>query len=122
MSKTILLVDDDTAIRDLYNQLLTGAGYTVTTATEGKTAFEKITHEKFDLVLLDIMMPLIDGIGVLDTLNTQKIAHPPIIFMTNLSNDPATKEAMNKGASGVITKVNLDPNQFLAQVKQLLGE
>lgn len=122
MSKTILLVDDDSAIRELYNQLLIGAGYTVTLATEGKTALDKVSHEKFDLILMDIMMPQIDGIGVLDTLNTQKIAHAPILFMTNLSNDPATKEAMNKGAAGIITKVDLDPGQFLAQIKQILGE
>lgn len=121
MPKTILLVDDDTAIRDLYQKLLVDDGFTVETAAEGKTALEKIKTIKFDLILLDIMMPLIDGIGVLDELNAQKIPHPPILFMTNLLNDPETKAAVAKGAMGIVTKVNLEPDQFLATVKQALG-
>ncbi len=120
MPKSILLVDDDAAIRDLYQQLLVGAGYTVDTATEGKTALEKIAKNSYDLVLLDIMMPQIDGIGVLDTLNEKKLKHAPILFMTNLLNDPATKEAVNKGAVGLVIKVNLEPDQFLATIQQVL--
>lgn len=122
MSKSILLVDDDSAIRELYQTLLTGAGYVVDTATEGRTSLEKIKTIKFDLILLDIMMPQIDGLGVLDFLNEQKIPHAPILFMTNLLNDPATKEAVTKGAAGVLIKVNLEPDQFLIAIQQALGE
>lgn len=122
MAKSILIVDDDTPIRELYNKLLTEAGYTVETGVDGKVAIEKIKKGKYDLVLLDIMMPQVDGIGVLDSLKAAEIKHPPILFMTNLLNDPATKEVVSKGAIGVLTKVNLDPAQFIATIQQVLGE
>lgn len=122
MAQSILLVDDDSPIRDLYQQLLTGAGYTVDVGLDGKDGLEKIKSKKYDLILLDIMMPQIDGIGVLDTLREEKIPHGPIVYMTNLLNDPATKEVIEKGASGVLTKVNLAPDQFLAAVSQVLGQ
>lgn len=120
MAKSILLVDDDISIRELYQQLLVGAGYVVEVAIDGKDALEKIVKNKYDLVLLDIMMPQIDGIGVLNTLNEQSAKHPPILFMTNLLNDPATKDAVNKGAVGLVIKVNLEPEQFLSTVQQAL--
>lgn len=121
MAQSILLVDDDAPIRDLYQQILTGAGYTVDVAVDGKAALEKIKSTRYDLILLDIMMPQIDGIGVLDMVNTQKIKNGPIVFMTNLLNDPAIKEVVAKGAAGVLTKVNLAPDQFLGAVAQVFG-
>lgn len=122
MAKSILLVDDDTMIRELFQKLLLDAGFTVDTAADGKEALDKISAGKFDLILLDIMMPKIDGIGVLDTLNLSKKIHPPIIFMTNLLNDPATKEAVAKGAIGILTKVNLEPEQFIATIQQVFTQ
>jgi CheY-like chemotaxis protein len=122
MQKTILLVDDDTAIRNLYQELLTGAGYAVDVAVDGKEGLEKIKASTYDLILLDIMMPQIDGIGVLDEIKSKNLKHAPILFMTNLLNDPATKEAVQKGAIGVVTKVNLAPDQFLATINQTLGQ
>jgi CheY-like chemotaxis protein len=122
MAQSILLVDDDTPIRELYEQILTGAGYAVDSAEDGKKGLAKIKEKKYDLILLDIMMPQIDGIGVLDTIKSENIKNGPIIFMTNLLNDPATKEVVEKGAAGVITKVNLAPDQFLAAVGQVLGQ
>ena len=111
-------MDDDSAIRGLYQQILTGAGYTVDAAADGKTGLEKIANNKYDLILLDIMMPQIDGIGILDTLMEKKAVHAPILMMTNLLNDPITKDLPKKGAIGYITKVNLNPDQFVKAIQQ----
>lgn len=122
MANPILLVDDDRPIRDLYQKILTDAGYAVDVAADGKEALAKIQANPtgYSLIILDIMMPQIDGIGILDTLNTQQMQHAPILLMTNLLNDPAVKEATNKGAIGCITKVNLDPAQFLQTVQGIV--
>ena len=121
MAKTILLVDDDRPIRDLYKKILTDAGYIVTVAEDGKVGLAQIkTGTQYDLILLDIMMPQIDGLGILDILKNENIKHGPILLMTNLLNDPATKQATEKGAIGCITKVNLDPGQFVQTIQGVI--
>jgi len=121
MAKKILIVDDDAPLRELYQQLLSGEGYEVETALDGKEGLDKILQNAYDLILLDIMMPQIDGIGILDKLSEDNIKHGPIILMTNLINDPVTKDAIKKGAVACLVKVNLPPDQLIATVKQTLG-
>lgn len=121
MAHKILIVDDDTPIRELYQQLLEGEGFEIQTAADGKEGLEKITSGGFDLILLDIMMPQIDGIGILENLLEEKVKHPPILLMTNLINDPVTKEALQKGAIACLVKVSLSPEQLISTVKQTLG-
>lgn len=120
MAKKILLVDDDKNIRELYQQLLVDAGYEVDTAEEGKTGYEKIIQKAHELVLLDVMMPLIDGIGILKKLHTEKTPHPPIVLLTNLIHDPVTKEAIDLGALTYLDKSAFDPPAFLQKIEELL--
>ncbi|HZE86723.1 MAG TPA: response regulator, partial [Methylomirabilota bacterium] len=68
MHKKILLVDDDQYIREVYLEVLQDAGYDVDTGINGEEGFAKMHQGGYDLILLDIMMPKVDGIGVLDNL------------------------------------------------------
>ena len=65
MSKKIMVVDDDLYIRELYQEVLTTAGYDVEMAIDGMDALEKLKKGVFDLIFLDMMMPKVDGLGVL---------------------------------------------------------
>ena len=124
MTKKIMVVDDDLYIRELYEEVLKDEGYTVDTASDGEDALNKLKLGGYDIVLLDIMMPKLDGLGVMDALNKAQpqIKNGPIILLTNLDHDPLIKDAMGRGASAFIIKADITPADLLGQVKKYLGE
>ncbi len=119
--KKILLIDDDLFIRDLYHEVLEQGGYVVETAADGKAGLEKIQAGGFDLILLDIMMPQLDGIGILSELeiNPPKQKNGPIVLLTNLAHDPVVKDALKKGAHDCFIKADMNPDEFLSKVHAL---
>lgn len=119
MSK-VLLVDDDLYIRELYVEILKNAGYEVEVAVDGKEGFEKIVAGGYDLILLDVMMPYLDGIGILKKLEEEKPqkSNGPIILLTNLAYDPVMKEAVERGAVVCLYKAEMNPDEFLKNVAE----
>ena len=124
MAKKIIVVDDDQYIRELYVEVLANEGYVVNSAVNGEEALAKIQQGGYDLILLDVMMPKLDGIGVMDALNKKPPAskNGPIILLTNLDHEAIVKEAMEKGATAFIIKADITPDALLAEVKKYLGE
>lgn len=122
MAKKILLVDDDQYIRELYVEVLKDAGYEVTPAVDGEDALAKLTTGGYDLVLLDIMMPKLDGIGVLKSLKEKPATTPngAVILLTNLAHDPVLKEATSLGAKSFLIKADITPDQLIQKVKEYL--
>lgn len=120
--KRILLVDDDLYLRDVYKEVLTEVGNEVEIAEDGKAGLEKILEGGYDLILLDIMMPYLDGIGVLSILRDKKPKkkNGPIVILTNLAQDLIAEEAMENGAFVCLNKASLNPDQLLIKVKELL--
>lgn len=118
--KSILIVEDEQDILTLYRDFLTDAGFEVDTASDGEAGLAKIIADTADIVLLDIMMPKLDGIGVLQTLKEQKKKLPKIIMLTNLSHDKALEEAQSLGARECIIKSDVTPDQVLQKVNYLL--
>ncbi|MDD2823356.1 MAG: response regulator [Candidatus Daviesbacteria bacterium] len=120
----VLLVDDDAELRNLYEELLIGAGYQVETAVDGESALAKITAGGYDLVVLDIMMPKIDGLEVLRRL---KALNPPpkngpIVMLSALDQMQVINEAISLGAAGFLHKPELTPDQFLMEIKNYIVE
>ncbi len=124
MAKTVMVVDDDLYIRELYIEVLKDEGYTVDSASNGEEALNKLKMGGYDLILLDIMMPKLDGLGVMDALNRTPppVKNGPVILLTNLDHDPLIKDAMSKGAAAFIIKADITPADLLGQVKKYLGE
>ena len=85
MSKTILLVDDETIVTDIGKRKFLNLGYKVFTASNGEEALEVIIHQTPDLVILDIQMPKMNGYSLLMELEKQKITDIPIIILTAFS-------------------------------------
>ena len=81
MPPTILVVDDDPHIRDLLHRVLTRAGYTVEQAEDGLVALEQIATHAPDLILTDVLMPRLDGLGLANRL-TGQAATIPVILMS----------------------------------------
>lgn len=124
MAKRILFIDDDLYIRDVYEEVLTSEGYIVETAINGEEGLAKLQQGGYDLVLLDVMMPTLDGIGVLEELqkNPPQQKNGPIILLTNLGFDPLVKTAKDKGVSEYIIKADLTPRDLVEKVKRTIGD
>jgi len=123
MSKTILLVDDDKYIRDVNEEVLRDAGYEVVVAENGKEAYDLLMVNEYDLVFLDVIMPLLDGIGVLQKLQETPPKFKPkhVYFLTNLANDPAVKEAFALGAEECFTKSDITPDKLVEVARKVIG-
>jgi len=118
--KCILVVEDEQDILALYREFLENSGFEVDTATNGEDGLKKMTEGKAQVVLLDIMMPKLDGIGVLQTLKDRGHKLPKTIMLTNLSHDEALKDAEKLGARECIVKSDVTPNQVLEKINHLL--
>jgi len=118
IKKSVLIVEDEKDILDLYRDYLTSVGFEVDTATDGEEGLKKIVEGKSTLVLLDIMMPKLDGIGVLQTIKDQKLKLPTVVMLTNLSHDQALKDAAVLGAKDSIVKSEVTPDQVVEKINK----
>lgn len=117
----ILIAEDETALRDLYKMRLELEGFKVISACDGKEALLKIKNEKPDLVLLDIMMPEMSGMEVLDEVKADaSVANIPIIILSVLFNEDVKRQALEKGADYLI-KGQVQPKKVADVIKEKLG-
>ncbi|XZF15715.1 response regulator [Chitinophagaceae bacterium MMS25-I14] len=101
----ILLIEDNTEIRENMSEILELAGYDVRTASNGKEGVELAMERKPDLIICDIMMPVLDGYGVLHMLHKNDALHnTPFIFLTAKSERSEIRKGMEMGADDYITK------------------
>jgi len=122
MAKKILLVEDDQYTQDVYQEILKEAGFEVTLAIDGQEGLQKAQEGGYNLILLDIMMPKMDGLTLLKELkaNPPKKDNGPIIMLTNLSHDPIVSEGLSLGAKSYVTKSDINPDQLVSKVKEFL--
>jgi two-component system chemotaxis response regulator CheY len=122
MSASILTVDDSASIRVAIKVALSGAGYSVSEASDGVDGIQKANAGKFDLIITDLNMPNMDGLTMIEEL--RKIpAHcgVPIIFLTTESDAALKQRAKAAGATGWVTKP-FQADALLKIVKKVLGQ
>ncbi len=124
MAQRILVVEDDEFLRELYEELLKGEGYDVTVAVDGEQGLTQMSEGGFELVLLDIMLPKMDGLEILRHIKDKspKQANGPVVLLTNLGQDSIIKEGFALGASGYLIKSAMNPDQVLSEVKVFLNK
>ncbi len=117
--KTILLVEDDVFISDIYNVKLNAVGYNVVLANNGREAIEKLRDGLVpNLILLDIVMPYMDGFDFLNAKNeVQEWKDIPVVLLTNLSQKEDVEQAMELGAKDYLIKSHFTPTEVLTKVK-----
>lgn len=115
--RKILLVEDEQVLRDAFTMILSIEPYLVDTAANGKEALEKCQKQKYDLVLLDIMMPVMDGVTFLQEMNKLGLPVPRVIVLSNLSSGKQIDQALSLGAERNILKSSLSPKQLLTTVR-----
>jgi CRP-like cAMP-binding protein/CheY-like chemotaxis protein len=120
MSKKILLIEDNQDVRENTAEILALAQYTVITAVNGKEGVEKAQKEKPDLIICDIMMPILDGHGALHLLSkNEETASIPFIFLTAKAERGDFRKGMEMGADDYLTKP-FDDVELLSAIESRL--
>ncbi|MBC7685993.1 MAG: response regulator [Bdellovibrionales bacterium] len=119
--KRILIVDDAATVRMYHRNILGTAGYLVEEAMNGIEALEKALQEPFDLYIVDINMPKLDGYGFLRQLRAEDIIQAPAIMVSTEAGSNDQSEAYRAGANCYLVKP-VKPAQLLTHVRLLLGE
>lgn len=118
----ILLIEDEDSIRELYVRQLTKAGFLVTAAATGEEGLENLKKDQFDILLLDIMLPGINGLQVLREFKTLfPTTLTKVVMLTNLGQDSVIKEGFELGANAYLIKASFTPDQVINEVKNVLS-
>ncbi len=122
MNKKILLVEDEDFIRELYTRQLIKAGFLVKSVADGQAGLDLLKNEQFDLMLLDIMLPGMNGLQVLREFKTNNPNSPmTTILLTNLGQEAVIKEGFELGAQAYLIKASYTPDQVVNEVKNALS-
>lgn len=117
----ILIIEDEEILLDVLKKKLTKEGYEVQVARDGSEGLEKVQQDKPDLILLDIIMPKVDGYEVLEKLNNMEITDIPIIVISNSGQPVEIEKALSLGAKDYLVKAEFEPKEVLNKVNALLS-
>ena len=121
----VLLVEDDSFLREICGKKLAKEGYTVYEAIDGEEALNGVKDIKPDIILLDIILPAIDGFQILHQIRSYKdktIAEIPVIMLSNLGQDDDIKKAMDMGANDYLVKAHFTTEEIAVKIKKILGK
>ena len=123
-SEESLVIEDEQFLRELYDELLKEEGYEVDIAKDGEEGLNKFLEGGYSLVLLDIMLPKIDGLEILRKAKDKKPKkeNGPVVLLTNLGQDSIIKEGFSLGAAGYLVKSAMNPDQVLNEIKVFLNK
>jgi CheY-like chemotaxis protein len=123
-NKTIVIVEDDVAMREIVTHKLSSSGFTVKEAEDGRLGLDLITQTKPDLVLLDLMLPEVDGFEVLETVRKStdpKLAKTPIIIHSNLWSNKDILKTKALHVQAYLVKAYFTTEEILKKVEEVLA-
>lgn len=121
MAKKILCIEDSPATQKFISFTLKYKGYEVVTANDGVEGMEKVSNDTFDLIILDIMMPRMNGLEVLkEVKRNPEFANTPVIMLTSEKGEADRQAAMELGASNFLNKP-FQPPELLGAVEKIIG-
>jgi len=122
MPKRVLIVDDSASVRQVQRFVLAGAGYEVIEAVDGRDALAHLANQPVHLVLTDLNMPNLDGVGLIRAVRGDASRRlTPIVMVTTESQPAKKQEGRSAGATGWIVKP-FTPDQLVGVVRKLIGE
>lgn len=123
MNKKLLLVEDEEYIRDLYKRQLDLAGLMTDAFGMGNEGLAAAEKNPYDLILLDIMLPDINGLQILQKIKQNPISkNTPVVLLTNLGQDAVIKQGFELGADGYLVKAAYTPDQIVQEIKNILAK
>lgn len=118
MAKTILIIEDDKFLRELITQKLLKEDFEVSEAIDGEEGIKKIKEEKADLILLDLILPGIDGFEVLSRMKEDPaLASIPVIILSNLGQKEDVERGLKLGAVDYLIKAHFTPGEIIEKIK-----
>lgn len=119
----VLLIEDNPLLQNMYKTVIEHHGHVVEIASDGVEGLEMVTKSRPDLILMDVMMPKLSGIKVLEKLKADpNTASIPVVIQTNLANEADAVEAKKMGAVKYLLKSENDPTQIAVLVDEILGK
>lgn len=118
----ILIVEDDRDLNSAYQTILKKAGHTVGSALNGQEALDQADDFKPDLILLDLLMPIMGGLEFLQHYNLDQRPNVKVLIFTNMENSPEVNEAYNLGATRCIIKSWTAPQSLAKVIDDVLGK
>jgi len=120
---SILLVEDEKILRDAFCIILESKAHSVETATNGLEAFDACQKRKFDLILLDLMMPVLGGVGFLEKYTALSLPHKTkIVVLSNLSSGSQISQALQFAIHAQVVKSSLTPSKLISLVDETLQD
>ena len=121
--KKILFIEDESAIQKAFGDILSQEGHKVISAMDGEEGVKLASLEKPDLILLDLILPKMNGFEVLKMLKSNHASKDiPVIVLTNLEGTGDIEKALELGATTYLVKANYGLEEVLQKIKQALGE
>ena len=125
--KKILLIEDDPFLIDIYTTKLKESDFTVEVASDGEKGLKELTEKSFDLLLLDIVLPRIDGWEIMEKIkdlksNFKQLEGLKIVILSNLGQKEEVEKGMELGATKYLIKAHYTPSEVVAEIEQLLGD
>ena len=122
-NKHLMIIEDDDFLRTLAVTKLEKSGCKVTTAADGKSGFDKITSEKPDLLILDLMLPTMSGFEVLTAIRKQYTTKElPVLVFSNLGEESDMQKCLDLGISDYMIKANFTLDELVEKVTTLLSK
>jgi len=121
MKKKILVIEDEKTLRFLIVQTLVQEGFEVEEAIDGEEGIQKLKKNKPDLILLDLLLPSINGFEVLSKIKRDSdLESIPVIILSNLGQEEEIKKGLNLGAIDYLIKAHFTLDQVVARIKKVL--
>ena len=121
MAKTILIIEDDKFLRELISRKLSSEGFEIIEAVDGENGLEILKEKKADIILLDLILPGIDGFEVLSRLKDDPLlAEVPVIIFSNLGQREDVERGLKLGAVDYLVKAHFTPNEIVEKIKDVL--
>jgi DNA-binding response OmpR family regulator len=121
--KDILLIEDEEVLANMYETKFTKEGFNIRKALNGETGLKMAQERIPDLILLDIIMPKLDGFSVLRKLKgDERLKTIPVVLLTNLGQDEDVKKGNELGVIGYLVKANTTPAQVVDKVKEIFKQ
>lgn len=121
MAKTILVIEDDKFLRELISRKLKEEGFDIVEAIDGEEGIKKVKEVKPDLILLDLILPGIDGFEVLSQMREKlNLSSIPVIILSNLGQKEDIEKGLKMGAIDYLIKAHFTPGEIIEKIKTAL--
>lgn len=118
--KKIMIVEDDINLQEIYTINFEAAGYEVIISADGLSGISEVVEKNPDIILLDVMMPNMDGFAFLKAMKENTSVHIPVVVCSNLSDKETSDKAFASGAEAVLLKIDYSGKELVSKIETIL--